>query len=420
MPKSNNPISMFRRQAVENQTQRLEGDVIIAQPVATSVLVIGLAIVVVIAVVFLSTASFARKETVTGYLEPYGGVSELVADRSGLVGQLLVENNDRVEAGQPLLSITSPQFLSSGPRLQEVLQQALQTQKRMIGQRRDGLRLKLENQLQEIDAQISGNEEMLDMTTSRIELVQEALKINEGRLSDLEKLSSRGHLATSEIESQKEQLLSVQRQLSELESNRRQLELQIVRLTAEKDRLPQEIELQLATLSSELAALEQQEAELMARGGYTLTAPIAGTVSDLTVGSGNTVRPGQVLLRILPEDGQLRAVLLLPTRAMGFVATGQPVNIRYEAFPYQSFGLHRGHIEAYSNTIRLPNELGMPVAVEEPVYKVDVSLESQTVTAFGHDTQLRSGMVLSADIVLEERSVIEWLFQPLFSLRGQL
>ena len=68
----------------------------------------------------------------------------------------------------------------------------------------------------------------------------------------------------------------------------------------------------------------------------------------------------------------------------------------------------------------LPGEVDMPVAVQEPVYRVQVALGQQEIRAYGNTVPLQSGMLLSADIVLEQRSLISWLFEPILSLQGRL
>jgi len=60
------------------------------------------------------------------------------------------------------------------------------------------------------------------------------------------------------------------------------------------------------------------------------------------------------------------------------------------------------------------------MTVREPVYRIDVQLERQTVAAGGHEMALRPGMMVSADILLEKRTVFEWIFEPVLELRGRL
>ena len=57
--------------------------------------------------------------------------------------------------------------------------------------------------------------------------------------------------------------------------------------------------------------------------------------------------------------------------------------------------------------------------VREPVYRVDVRLDSQNVIAGGQQLPLRSGMLVNADILQEKRQVWEWVFEPVLSLKGR-
>jgi membrane fusion protein len=58
--------------------------------------------------------------------------------------------------------------------------------------------------------------------------------------------------------------------------------------------------------------------------------------------------------------------------------------------------------------------------VKEAVYRVDVTLERQNVAALGQEVPLRPGMLVNADILLERRTLLEWLFEPVLQLKGRL
>ena len=68
----------------------------------------------------------------------------------------------------------------------------------------------------------------------------------------------------------------------------------------------------------------------------------------------------------------------------------------------------------------LPEEASTPGVLTEPAYRVVVALNDQSIQAYGKATALRAGMRLDADIVIEERSLLRWLFDPVFSIKGQL
>ncbi|HYS13329.1 MAG TPA: HlyD family secretion protein, partial [Burkholderiaceae bacterium] len=126
------------------------------------------------------------------------------------------------------------------------------------------------------------------------------------------------------------------------------------------------------------------------------------------------------LLSILPADAVLEAKLLVPSRAIGFIAAGDQVSVRYQAFPYQRFGSFKGRVTAIPRTMTAPNEAETPVALNESVYRVTVALDDQRVRGARIDVALQAGMLLDADIWLERRRLVEWLFEPLFTVAGRV
>jgi membrane fusion protein len=123
---------------------------------------------------------------------------------------------------------------------------------------------------------------------------------------------------------------------------------------------------------------------------------------------------------LLPKDSPLHAELLVPTRAIGFVHAGQAVTLRYEAFPYERFGQFSGKVESVGKTIWTAGDSVGPIAVREPVYRIIVDLERQQVAAGPDAFPLRAGMVASADLLMEKRTLLEWLFQPVIQLRERM
>jgi len=152
-----------------------------------------------------------------------------------------------------------------------------------------------------------------------------------------------------------------------------------------------------------------------------VTAPAAGTVAALLVEPGQAVGGGASLLTLLPDGSPLEAHLYAPSRAVGFIRAGQEVRLRFPAFPYQKFGSHRARVLSVSRSALVPAESGFvpPDGAREPLYRVKVALERQTVSAYGRDEPLQAGMLVDADVLLDRRRLIEWVFEPLLSLAGR-
>ena len=94
------------------------------------------------------------------------------------------------------------------------------------------------------------------------------------------------------------------------------------------------------------------------------------------------------------------------------------MRLRYEAYPFQKFGQYMGTIRRVGRSATVPVDASAEPGT--PTYKVVVALDSQYVMAFGNRERLMPGMALQADILGERRSLIDWVFEPLYSLRGHV
>jgi membrane fusion protein len=173
-------------------------------------------------------------------------------------------------------------------------------------------------------------------------------------------------------------------------------------------------------LSRQISELQQTLVQEDAKRESLILAPIDGIATNIAVSVGQSVAAAASFATILPKGRILRAELLVPTRAIGFISPGRAVTLRYEAFPYERFGQYRGVVKEVSQTVWSPGEKVGPLVVREPAYRIIVELEKQTVTAGDQKVGLKSGMLVNADILLDKRTLLEWLFEPVIQLRGRL
>jgi membrane fusion protein len=178
---------------------------------------------------------------------------------------------------------------------------------------------------------------------------------------------------------------------------------------------------QVASVDVQRAALEQEALERALQYRAIVASPGRGRVGAVLVEAGQAVLPGTTLVTILPADATLEAVLYSPSRSMGFVKVGQEVLLRYLAYPHQKFGSHRAIVRAISANPVSAAELGIvPLdGGREPLYRIRATLERQSIDAYGRSEALQSGMQVEADVMLDRRRLIEWVFEPLLSLAGR-
>jgi len=185
--------------------------------------------------------------------------------------------------------------------------------------------------------------------------------------------------------------------------------------------MPEEHQDSLAQIKSSLSDLAQRIAQLHGQRAHIVKATRDGIVTNLQIKQGQQASTTTPLMSLVPDNADIEARLLIPVRSAGFVSAGQDLDIRYDAFPYQKFGLYAGQVLSISSSVLLPNEINsLPLQINEPVYLVRAVLTQKAVTAYGREMALKSGMTFSADIKLAERSLVEWILEPILSLKGRI
>ena len=100
------------------------------------------------------------------------------------------------------------------------------------------------------------------------------------------------------------------------------------------------------------------------------------------------------------------------------------MQLRYQAFPYQKFGHQTGEVVQVSRAPLQPAELtslALPAGGgSEPLYRITVALDRQSVAAYGQAQALVPGMQLEADVQLDRRRLVEWLFEPVLGIAGRV
>lgn len=105
-------MSLFRKEVLAHQENRLAGDVSLAQPLSIKFTVLILITVAIAVVIFLFTAQYSRKETVRGFLMPNKGVIKSYARQGGVIDTLYISDGDTVKKGQVLATIVIPQQMN--------------------------------------------------------------------------------------------------------------------------------------------------------------------------------------------------------------------------------------------------------------------------------------------------------------------
>ena len=415
---------LFRPEALAAQQQAWLGPIQLLRPRSLRLLSVTAIAAVVSVCAFLSLAEYTRKSRVSGYLVPDRGVLRINAPQAATVLAREVVEGQQVKAGDVLFVLA----LDSASQTVEGIAQNLTARQQSLSVTAGQQQRLTQAQAQALVLRRAGLQRELGQLQLESALHAERLALAREALARLDKLRSDQFISAAQVQTKREEILGLQAQAQGLERQRESLQRDLQTAEAQALELPLRAQVQQGEIARDLAALQQQGLETEGRRRLVLRAPSDGVVATLQAEPGQSVAAGTALVSVLPAQTQMLAQLYAPSSAVGFLHAAQPVHLRYQAFPYQKFGAQSGKVINVSRTPLSPAELAglnLPVALSqgansEPLYRITVSLDRQTVAAYGQEQALAAGMQLDADVLLERRTLIEWIFEPLLSLKNRV
>lgn len=407
---------LFRREVLEARSDTGMGEVVIVQPRILGVMTLAFSVITFGVALFAVFAEFSRKETVAGYLAPEGGIATITPVGGGVVSEIFVQQGQSVAAGDPVIRLSTELFGAEGG--------SASSQRAEIESRISELELQREAQLQQFEQQQERLNARLESLTSeltrlaaRAALAGESVEVAEAQLARWRDLAERGFAPLADVDQRRQAYLAALTAIEDIDSLIIQRRSEHREIQHALGQLPLDRDIALSRLRSEAAALSQARQELDRAAGYVLRAPVSGQLTAMQAQLGATVRPDQPLAAILPHGQLLQGYLLVPTSAAGFIAPGQDVRLRVDAFNYQRFGTLSGQVTEVSASALSPVEVAGPIPVTQPVYRLRVDLGQQALSAYGEDRALQAGMTVLADVIVDRRPVWRWFVDPVMAVK---
>lgn len=406
---------LFRQEAIGYRTDRLHGSVSLATPLAWQFIGFLLLVAFASAIFFLATASYARVETVDGAVVLDKGIATIVPSRAGIVSSIVVREGQDVRAGALLAEVRAEEDMAGGVTAPQRVREALAMQDDRLARQgnlllraadAESARLRAEmaglgEEIAGLEAQIADQHRLVDAATADFRKAQT--------------IAQRGFISGRDLQNREATLLLRRQQLAQLQQSRAGKRSDLREAARAIDQSMAQAQAQAANADSNRAQLLQQIAQADSAQGYTLTAPVSGRVTALIARVGQAAASDRPMMTIVPRDATPGVELQVPTSAAGFLAPGQEVRLAIDAFPYQRFGTVVGRIAQISSAAIARQGPNGPV----PVYLVNVDLDESSVRVFGRRQSLLPGMTLKARIVTEKRTLLEWLFEPIFAVRNR-
>ncbi|WP_057627709.1 HlyD family secretion protein [Stenotrophomonas terrae] len=379
-------------------------------------------------VLLLSLAALAIRSDneaaiIAGRLVPVQGMATVLAPVAGVVRWLDVDDGKRVVEGDTLALVTTARAMPDIGDANRALEHGLQ-------QKEDSIVLAREAYKEQLAAQTTGLHEQLQ--AARAEAQQIDLQIRTRRelirmagdvLTRKRSFEAASVAGLAAAEQQEALVLDYTAQLQSLRRQQAATQRLIAQLKQAVGELPGRRKANDAAYAEHLAQLRLERVENEASAALLVKAPVDGVVVAQMVKPGQSVHLGQPLLSLLPGDGRLEAELMVPGRAIGAMAPGDRVVLRYQAFPHQKFGAQHGTIAHISRTAVDSEEASFAAelpTVREAFYRVTVELTNQAILAHGRMEPLKPGMMLDAQVSGEPEPLSDRLLAPMYSFGGWL
>jgi len=410
---------LFRQEAIDAQREKLLGEVSIARPVPVWVFTLLALAFAALLIGFMFWGEYTRRERVEGFLASDAGAAPILAPEAGTLVDLMVHEGDAVAAGSPIARLSLERGTASGATSADLMQRELSLRVANLEAETENVRLLAAQQKEQLRRRIDdlGKERFQAEAEIRLQTTRVASAREDFQRT--QKLVADGFVSDTALSAKRNEQLDQEVKLETLRRGRATIERDLRSAESDLPTVDLRARQQIDQLMREKGQLQQSLVQEETRRETVIRAPIAGIVTNIAVSRGASLAADAPLATVLPAGSSLEAQLLVPTRAVGFVQPGNEVVLRYDAFPFQRFGQYRGKVHNVSRTVWSPGEKVGPMTVREPVYRIDVTLERQTVAARGQEVALRPGMLVNADILLEKRTVFEWVFEPVLELRGR-
>lgn len=402
-------MNLFRPEALRSQ-DRLHGDVNLVPPVSWQVITSFILLIFISAGIFLAVAQHARIATARGMIESDRGTIETKIGRAGIVDKILVKEGSLVRKGDVLAIVRHDVDTESG-NLQSIRYDAIEEEGRSIGAQSLAMRTATQARINSYSAEAMAAQQDQAGLSARITEQRALIEAARDDLAKAQDVAKRGFVSQQDLRKREEKLAQRRQDLALLQQ-------EYASAIASQRTASSNIARERAELSESLSGAQGQLAALSGRkaddGNITQTkilAPADGIVSSLPLAAGAAAPADAMVATLLPSGGVLQARINLPDAAVPMVAPGQVAMLSIDAFPYQTYGTVKARILRVSET-----------AVETPNGKSFVALaeiERASINSYGKDRELRPGMVLTARIRTMERTLLQWLLDPVYAVTKQ-
>lgn len=409
-------MKLFREEAIEKQSGKVYGDILLTGPTHYRYFIFLSLIFVLFISIFLWIGKYNRKEVVLGYIDPINGAIKIVAEEPAIISEVLVYEGDHVTEGQPLAIFNRGKSSFSNKVISDEIALSLSRELENLDRLINTITNRSEISISHTEEMIKSNYDAIDNLVREKELVNSAIDLIHRKQERLLQLKKAGFVSDNDIENVVLEHINLRLEKARIERDAINLNRAILasKHSLEIEKRTNEVEVLNTSQRKEEIAKELLNTSIM--NSYTIRSPISGIVDNIFENEGRQVFPGAPIITISKPNEELIARLVIPAKSSGFLSNGLKVFLRLDAFPYQRYGVIPGTIVRVSKSPINPNQIEMPISPSESFFIADVKLDNSRSSNTTSPINLKIGMTLQAEIIIERHSLMSYLLSPLRSI----
>ncbi|HCF8441945.1 TPA: HlyD family secretion protein [Klebsiella variicola subsp. variicola] len=414
---------LYRKEAVEYKKSHWRGKALLLNGLPAWLILLLSTLFLMALISALIFGKFTQRIDVKGEVITLPHSINVFSPQQGFIIKQYVKIGDIVKKDQALYEIDVSRNTSSG----NVSAAQIASINDKIENSNDIIKKLIDNKSQTMNAlneQLKTSTDSLKETNRMLQNTQAGLKKMHANLASYDKYLSDGLITKDQYNYQHSLYFQQQSAYQSLVSQKMQLESQITQLNSDRVTKAADFDNQISSQYNQANDYKNQLVESNANGNLIIKATSDGRVESLSATQGQTVENGSSLAQIKPTGNvEYYLILWLPNNAIPYLKVGDPINIRYDAFPSDKFGQFPGTILSISSMPASRQEMSEYTNVSDgtaqqelALYKAIVKIKDKEFKHNGKTLRLSNGLKAQAVVFLEERPLYMWMFTPVYKI----
>jgi HlyD family secretion protein len=176
-----------------------------------------------------------------------------------------------------------------------------------------------------------------------------------------------------------------------------------------------DLQVQIATLEAEISQSKNQIKSLKLQlDQRVFKAPMDGTIFQLPIQRpGVVVQPGQMIAQIAPKNSVLVFKGQMPSGESGFLRKGMPVKLKFDAYPFQDYGVLQGHLRWVSPD----SKPVQTVQGQLETFELEIELDQNYIQSQNKRVVLNAGQTGTAEVIVRQRRIVDFILDPFKKLQ---